>query len=219
MRALLLIVAPAVLALGACATPGGAPAPETPLARYSLQVEPGLDRIALAVHDSGLSGAQSAALRDLASRYSLNGDGWLRVEAPAGDDPVAGQQAYAVRAALAASGVPAERILISAYAAPDPRAPVLAGFETVRAVVTDCSTERRSTRARYSNQSSLGLGCAVTANMAAQIDNPRDIQGARPMIPADSARAAVVFANYRAGTATSTPQEELVRGQVSRAVE
>ena len=217
MRALLLV--PAVLALSACATPNGPPPPKTPLARYSLQVEPGMDRIALAVHDSGLSGPQSVAIRDLAARYLEHGEGWLRVEAPAGDDPVAGQQAYAVRAALAAAGAPAERILVSAYHAPDPRAPVLAGFDTVRAVVTDCSTERRAMRARYSNTSSLGLGCAITANMAAQIDNPRDIQQARTMTPADSARAAVVFANYRNGQPTSTAQEQLVQGEVSSAVE
>jgi pilus assembly protein CpaD len=218
MRALLIIL-PAALALTGCAGAGGAPAPVTPLARYTLQVEPGVDRIALAVHDTGLSDTQRAALRQLTERYATAGGGWLRVEAPAGDDPVAGQQAYAVRAALAEAGVPAENIVIAAYNAPDPRAPVLAGFETVQAVVTDCSNERRAMRSRYSNQSSLGLGCAVTSNMAAQIANPRDIMGARDMIPADSGRAAVVFAKYRNGETTSTPQEQLVEGQIARAVE
>lgn len=216
MRALLIIL-PAALAMAACAGAGGAPV--TPLARYTLQVEPGVDRIALAVHDTGLSDTQRAALRQLTERYATAGGGWLRVEAPAGDDPVAGQQAYAVRAALAEAGVPAENIVIAAYNAPDPRAPVLAGFETVQAVVTDCSNERRAMRSRYSNQSSLGLGCAVTSNMAAQIANPRDIMGARDMIPADSGRAAVVFAKYRNGETTSTPQEQLVEGQIARAVE
>jgi pilus assembly protein CpaD len=206
-------------ALAACASDGAAPTPLTPLARYTLQVEPGLDRIALAVRESGLSANQSAAIRDLANRYARYGQGWIKVEAPAGEDPVSVQHTYAVRSALAAAGVPAERIQIAAYDAPDPRAPVLAGFETVQAVVTDCSLERRAMRGRYSNDSSLGLGCAVTANMAAQIDNPRDIQHARTMIPTDSGRSAVVFANYRAGEATSTPQEELVRGQIARAVE
>jgi pilus assembly protein CpaD len=218
MRALL-IALPAALALTACGSMGGAPPPVTPLARYTLRVEPGVDRIALAVHDGGLSANQIGALDALAGRYAQAGGGWLRVEAPAGDDPVAGQQAYAVRAALTAAGVPAENILIAAYNAPDPRAPVLAGFETVQAVVPDCSTERRAMRSRYSNQSSLGLGCAVTANMAAQIANPRDIQSARPMIPVDSGRSAVVFANYRNGQTTSTPQEQLVQGQIARAVD
>ena len=60
------------LALGACvggpASLGGEP-PLTPTSRYQLQVEPDLDRIALAVHDTGLSAAQNGALQELVRRY------------------------------------------------------------------------------------------------------------------------------------------------------
>lgn len=213
-----------VLALGlgaaACApVTGGPSAPLTPLSRYSMRVEPGLDRIALAVHEQGLSPNQQAALGQLADRYGASGHGPVTVEAPAGDDPVAAQQAYAVRAALQAAGVPAERIRMTAYSAPDSRAPVLAGFETLRAEIPDCSTEARNLGPRFSNQSSFGFGCAVTANMAAQIADPRDILGARAMTPADSGRAAVVFDNYRKGQPSSAPQEELVDGRISEAVD
>jgi pilus assembly protein CpaD len=215
-----ILVLAAALGLQGCASMGGdAPAPLTPLSRYALQVEPGLDRIALAVHDRGLSGAQHAALHDLAGRYAASGSGYIRIEAPSGDDPVAANQAYAARAALQSSGVPGERILMAAYAAPDPRAPVLAGFETIRAYVPDCSTQHRSLAGRQSNQSSAGFGCAITANMAAQIADPRDILGARAMTPADSGRAAVVFDSYRKGETSSTPQEPLVTGRIARAVD
>ena len=46
-----------------------------------------------------------------------------------------------------------------------------------------------------------------------------DILGARPMTPTDSGRAAVVFDNYRRGQISSTPQEPLVDGRISGAVE
>jgi pilus assembly protein CpaD len=212
-----------VLGLGAagCSTVAGSDplAPLTPLSRYSLQVEPGLDRIALAVHDQGLSANQRDAISQLAARYGAAGYGAVKVEAPAGEDPAAVQQAYAVRAALQAAGVPGDRIQIAAYAAPDPRAPVLAGFETVRAVVPNCALSAGNLGPRYSNQSSNGFGCSVNANMAAQIADPRDILGARAMTPADSGRAAVVFDNYRKGEPSSTPQEPLVNGQIARAVD
>jgi len=209
-----------VLAVSGCASVSGSvDAPTTPLSRYSLQVEPGLDRIALAVHDQGLSANQHAALRGLAARYGASGSGHVRIESPSGDDPVAVEQAYAVRTFLQAAGVPEDRIQMAAYAAPDPRAPVLAGFESIRASVPDCSLETRNMGARFSNQSSGGFGCAITANMAAQIAYPRDILGARPMTPADSGRAAVVFDNYRRGEVSSTPQEPLVNGRISGAVE
>lgn len=211
----------AAFALSGCASTmgGDASAPMTPLSRYSLQVEPGLDRIALAVHDQGLSSNQQVALRGLAARYGASGAGHVRIESPAGDDPVAVQQAYAVRSFLQAAGIPEDRIQMAAYAAPDPRAPVLAGFETLRASIPDCAAESRNMGTRFSNQSSGGFGCAVTANMAAQIADPRDILGARPMTPADSGRAAVVFDNYRRGQISSTPQEPLVNGRISGAVE
>lgn len=214
-----------VLALGlgasGCGSVGSdASAPLTPLSRYSMQVEPGLDRIALAVHDRGLSSNQHAALGDLVARYGAAGAGWLKVEAPAGEDPVSVGQAYAVRAALQAAGVPGERIQMASYFAPDPRAPVLVGFETAHARITDCSAEPRSMGGpRFSNQSSSGFGCAITSNMAAQISDPRDILGARAMTPADSGRAAVVFDNYRQGQSSSTIQEPLVAGRIARAVE
>ena len=64
-RALLLAVA-ATAVLGGCASVGSPDTqPLTPLSRYSLQVEPGMDRIALAVHEDGLSSNQQAALNDL----------------------------------------------------------------------------------------------------------------------------------------------------------
>ncbi|MGZ9098287.1 MAG: CpaD family pilus assembly protein [Brevundimonas sp.] len=215
-----IFVLAAGLGAAGCASLGSdTPAPLTPLSRYALQVEPGLDRIALAVHDQGLSGNQHAALRDLAGRYAVSGASRVRIESPDGNDPVAVEQAYAVRAALQAAGVPGEHIQMAAYAAPDPRAPVLAGFETLRAHIPDCSRENRNLAGRTSNQSSVGFGCAITANMAAQIADPRDILGARAMTPADSGRAAVVFDDYRKGQPSSTPQEPLVNGRIARAVE
>lgn len=220
MKTPLLIAGVAALALSACATTdAGGPPPLTAISRFTLQVEPGMDRIALAVHDDGLSGAQQSALYDLARRYQASGSGAVRVEAPSGDDPAAGAQAYAVRSALQAAGVPADRIAVVAYAAPDPRAPVLAGFETLHAVVPDCAARVGDLSGRFNNQSSSNLGCAITANMAAQIADPRDIAGARAMTPSDSARAAVVFDNYRKGQPTSTPQEQLVTGRIAQAVD
>ncbi|RYG16851.1 MAG: pilus assembly protein CpaD [Caulobacteraceae bacterium] len=219
MRKLMLTLAGAALLTGCASTGDTGPRLVTPLSRYSLQVEPGLDRIALAVHESGLSGSQQSALRALAERYYASGSGAVRIEGPSGDDPVSARQTWAVRDALQAAGVPGDRIQIAGYDAPDPRAPILAGFETVRAVIPNCANEPRSMEGRFSNSSSLGLGCAITANMAAQIADPRDILGARAMSPADPGRAAIVFDHYRKGEVSSAPQEPLVDGRIARAVE
>jgi len=213
-----LVVAAAALAVAACAS-GPETQPLTPLSQYVLQVQPGVDRIALSVHDQGLSANQRAALHDLAVRFGEARADVLTVEAPAGDDPAAAAQAYAVRDTLQALGVPGQMIQVVGYNAPSPRAPVLAGFQTVRAYIPDCAAQPRQMAGRASNAASGGFGCAVTANLAAQIDNPRDIIGPRPLQPSDSGRSAVVFAQYRQGQATSAPQETLVQGRISNAVD
>ncbi|MFC7377354.1 CpaD family pilus assembly protein [Brevundimonas sp. GCM10030266] len=218
MRSLLLAFSTAALLAG-CASTGSVAPPTNALSQYALRVEPGLDRIALAVHEDGLSANQVAALRDLAVRYADTGTGRVQVQGPSGEDPAASRQTWAIRSALEAAGVPGQNIEVAAYDAPDPRAPVLAGFETVRAVIPNCAAERRDMGGRFSNSPSLGLGCAINANMAAQIADPRDIVGARVMTPADSGRAAVVFDNYRKGQPTAAPQETLVQGAIAQAVE
>jgi pilus assembly protein CpaD len=216
-----LTLAAAAAALGACMgapASGGGVAPLNPASRYTLQVEPGLDRIALAVHDSGLSAAQVAALNDLAIRALVDGAAEVVIEAPAGGDPAAAEQAYRAKTALEAAGAPPVRII--GYDGPSPRAPILAGFETVRAVVPQCGTQWGSLTRSADNQSSANFGCAVTANLAAQIENPRDIVQPRDMSPADAGRRAVVMTDYRAGQPTAAEREPLLSNQrVARAVE
>jgi pilus assembly protein CpaD len=216
----LMLALAGVAILGGCASAAGmGPAPLTPLSRYSLRVEPGVDRIALAVHESGLSANQRGYLAALAARFGHEEAEVMRIDAPSGGDPVAAEAAYGVRAALVERGVPAHRILMGAYDAPDPRAPILAGFETLRAHVPECGTAWGDLTSNASNRSSSNLGCAINANLAAQISNPRDIIAPRDLGPGDAGRRAVVFDNYRQGTITSAPQEPLVEGRVSQAVD
>ena len=108
---------------------------------------------------------------------------------------------------------------MESYYAPDPRAPVLAGFTTVQAHVPRCGAAGDNLARVGPGQTPSNFGCAVNANLAAQIADPRDIISPRPMTPADAGRRAVVFDNYRTGQPTSAPQEELVRSRVSQAVD
>lgn len=223
MLRMLIAVAAAGLVVAGCA--GGpaeldGPIPLTPTQRYVLQVEPGADRIALAVHETGLSGAQRAAIADLASRFMIEGAATVRIESPAGDDPAAAAQAYRAREALQAAGVPPSAIQMSGYYGPDPRAPIVLGFETARAAVPQCGTRWGSLTRTGSNAGHANFGCAVTANLAAQIADPRDIVRPREMTPVDAQRRTVVFGAYRAGTPTAAEQEVLLQNRrVARAVE
>lgn len=196
------------------------PVPLTPTSRYSLQVEPGIDRIALAVHETGLSGPQRSAIVDLAARFAREGASVVTIEAPAGEDPVAVDMAWKVRSALETAGVSGGAIQVVSYSAPDARAPVLLGFETLQAAVPRCGTNWGSLTRSATNQPSSNFGCAVNANLAAQIETPRDIVTPRQMTPSDAARRGVVFANYRTGQNTAATQEQMLTNRrVARAVE
>jgi Type IV pili component len=205
-----------------CATGSAGPDPApltTPLSRYALRMEPGLDRIALAVHEDGVSANQAAHLRALADRWRAAGSSAMIIQGPNGGDPVAIQQAWAIKAALEQFGVPGQAIQVVGYDGPNPRAPVLAGFEVLRPYIPNCAEAMGRMTGRASNAPSPNLGCAVNANLAAQIAEPNDIARPRPMSPVDSGRSAVVFDNYRRGQATSAPQETLVDGRISNAVD
>ena len=199
---------------------GLGPTPLTPTSRFSLQVEPGLDRVALAVHETGLSENQILALRDMVNRFAAEGAPMLTVEAPSGDDPLASDIAWRIKGALEASGVPPHQVRVVTYVAPDSRAPVLVGFDTVRAVVPRCGQEWSNLARTGNNAGSANFGCSVNANLAAQIANPRDIVTPRAMTPPDAARRSVVLDRYRAGQQTAAEREVIVDlGRVSNAVD
>lgn len=220
-----LFVVGAVLALslsGCMGAPaeGLGPTPLTPTSRFALQVEPGLDRVALAVHETGISANQAEALRDMVNRFAAEGAPVLTIEAPSGNDPVSSETAWRIKGALEAEGVPPYQVRVVTYAAPDPRAPVLVGFDTVRAVVPRCGQEWSNLARTGNNAGSANFGCAVNANLAAQIANPRDIVTPRAMTPSDAGRRSVVIDHYRAGEQTAAAREVIVdRARVSNAVD
>jgi pilus assembly protein CpaD len=199
---------------------GAGPAPLNPISRYALAVEPGVERIALSVHEGGPSRNQSRAIQELAARFGSEDAPVLRVEAPSGGDAVSNEMAWSVRNALASAGIPESRLVVATYAAPDPRAPVLVGFDTVRATVPRCGTSWTNLAGTGSNAGYANFGCSVNANLAAQIANPRDIVTPRTMTQPDAGRRAVVFDRYRRGEQTSAVIETLLEnGGVSNAVD
>lgn len=222
IRTLLASAAAAMLLSGCVGAPaeGRGPIPLTPTSRYSLQIEPGVERIALAVHDEGLSANQNAALRDMVNRFAAEGAPVLTVEAPSGEDRVSAELAWRIKGALESYGVPAHQVRVVGYAAPNPRAPVLVGFDTTRTLVPQCGRQWNNLGRTGNNAGSANFGCAVNANLAAQIANPRDIATPRQMTSSDNGRRSVVLDHYRAGEQTAAIRETLVdRSRVSDAVD
>jgi pilus assembly protein CpaD len=210
------ILALAALA-GACTAAGGnGPAPRTPTERFALKAAATADQIALTPHADGLSEHQRDALAAFAARYARDGGETVAVRQPAAGGEAAGRTAWNVKAALESAGVPAGAVRIDTYPADKPDAPVLVAFERFAAVVPQCGRNWTDLTLTRDNAAQANFGCAVTANMAAQIENPRDLVGARAATPSDAARRAVVMDKYRKGEPTGAQSDGKSGGQVSQ---
>ena len=202
----------AVAALAACASPDGAtkPAPQAALTaseQYPLQATARPEEIRLAPHAEGLSPAQMAALAEVAARWLQTGGGEVLIREPTkgADARAVVQTGLAAGARLIALGVPAAQLRRVGYD-PQGQAPatVNVSFTTYEAQVPRCGRDWENLSTNAQNRPMQNFGCAVSANMAAQIADPADIAGPRAEDPADATRRATVIGKYQQGQPTGS---------------
>jgi pilus assembly protein CpaD len=198
----------AALCLAACATehPASGSAPLTPIDQYRLQAQAATDRLALAPHADGLSDAQAQALKALAAHRAEADGGAVTISLPHGaaDAAAVARTADAAQLVLNVAGA---RVLRSTYESDDAKAPLLVSFDFEKAVVAHCGRWDDLT-STGGNGSYANFGCAVTANMAAQIANPSDIVRPRAEDAPDADRRTTILEKYRAGKVTSADEPE-----------
>lgn len=230
-RASLLILPAALAAAGAlagCATDGGArqtaQLPKTPTEQWTGQVrtEAQPDEIRLSAHRTGLSTTQADALSALTGRWIDAEGGEILIQAPSNGGDPAGAYRVATegRDFLVRSGVPAHLVRIVGYDAKgEAAAPVVVGYLRYAALIPECGKQWSNMTRTNSNRPDSNFGCAVTANMAAMVANPADLDHPRTMTPADAGRRQTVIDKYRKGEATSSGKDEQASGAVSKAVD
>jgi pilus assembly protein CpaD len=214
----------ALLLLGACTTPASglkkndAP-PVNPGELYKMQAEQAPDEIRLGQHPDGLSDHQRAAIGDYARGYIEAGGEQVVIRTPAGGGEAAARMAQGAKAALEAAGLSAHEIALDVYNADQPGAPIRLVYERWRAKSIACGQSWNSLTNTRDNEAQSNFGCAVTANMAAQIADPRDINGPRNMDASDAARRATVLDKYRKGEVTSAQADDKSRGTVTQEIQ
>lgn len=194
-------VLPALALLGAawlagCShelVPSPAP-PLTPTARYAIEVRPGADEIHLQPHGQ-LSANQQAALQALAGRWRAAGSPELVIQATS--DEAAQRSAHAAAHVLHGRGVPDQALRFVQLEGEG--LAVRVGYARLEAVGPSCADRWEDLTVNGHNQSAATFGCAVTANIAAQIADPRDLLAPNPVDPADARRRVSKATSYRDG--------------------
>ena len=212
-------------ALSACASPaiqpGQALSARTPTELWKTEMASQPEEIRLAVRAEGLSANQANALTGLAQTWRGAGGGEVVLQAPVGgpEPDAVSRSGENARSFLVQQGVPASEIRLVGYDAKgDPRAPLVVGFMRYALAIPACGRSWTNIAHSMTNQPQPNFGCAVTANMAAQVADPADLATPRTMDPADAQRRAVVLDKYRKGELTSSEKDEKAEGAVSQVV-
>lgn len=185
-----------------------------------VQVQTQVDEVKLAAHATGLSENQKAALSDFVARWAAAEGGTITIQSPVGGvDPARAHRASSsAQAFLIAGGAPESLVRVVGYdAAGAPGAPVVVSFLRHVAEPPRCGRSWENLTATADNIPYDNFGCALNANIAAQVANPGDLVTPRQMTPADAARRSTVFDQYRAG-ALDADAESAKGGQVSQVV-
>lgn len=195
-----------------------APATDAEQWMNRVQIDAHPDEVALVLHDE-LSPAQADAVDRLLDRWMAEEGREIVVSAPTGgaDAELAGRMAVAVRQRLVALGAPPAHVRVVGYRSGAPNAPLKVGFTRFEAKVPQCGSWENLTATR-NNAAYDNFGCAITANMAAQVANPEDLLGPRGSTPADAGRRDTVIGKYRAGATSASAKEDQATGVVSKAV-
>ena len=221
MRAPAALLILGLLALGGCAS--GEPqatGPILPTERYAIEVSPAPQELKLAAHPTGLSPAQAEALNGFVRDWMISSGGDITLKAPQhGVDPAGAYLTVtAARDYLVSRGVEPQQVRIVGYeAGGDPKAPILVGYMRYRAAGPDCGKAWSDISQMHDNQAYPEFGCAVTADIAAEIADPADLLTPRTSTPVDAQRRQAVTDKYRQGGVTSTTADPQADGTFSKA--
>jgi len=155
-----------------------------------------------------LSARDQDAVGDFIEQYAGSGEGPLYINVPANGLNAHGvaQANTVIRSLLRRHGKGGTAVQTGQYAAASGApAPVIVSFRRLAAVPTDCHQGASLTQTS-NNQPYRNFGCSQTANLAALIDNPRQLLAPYAWDNASTVRRSTVLDNYNRGQATATPR-------------
>ncbi len=226
MRTLRILVFAPFMALSACVTAfNGETQSLTAQERFPIAVTP--DTVALEIDiqpgQRNLSASDVAKIKAFAVEYKYRGHGPMKLAAPNGARNSASASRLAAQAswALSEAGLASAEIERGSYvpASSMEAAPLRLSFTRYIASASDCGLWDDNMAYAPRNTPNRNFGCATQHNLAAIIEDPRDLIEPRGMGPAYVDRRSKVLETYREGEVTASERSENESGAVSDAVE
>lgn len=179
----------------------------SPDERHPIKLAQEEATLELAVHSNGygLNQAQLDALHLYLYDYGKEKGERLIIRVPSGGSNESGavRAAGDVRASLRRAGISPEDVLFEPYASRgDVTAPLHLSFLHYVAQAPDCPDWSENVARDPQNMPWPNMGCAVQRNLAASIDDPRDLIEPRGETPRSGERRDVVWGNYVNGKTT-----------------
>lgn len=170
-------------------------------------------KLSFATPAAGLKPEEDARFASFVQRYLAAGNGAISVSVPRGPGATAAISYFGER--LADMGVPRARILVGMRRVEDGDARVELGFITYRASVAPCGDWTFNANDTASNLNMPNYGCASQHNLAAMVEDPRDLVLPRPLGAGDTTRRADVIQKYEKGDTTAAKKTADQSAQVS----
>jgi pilus assembly protein CpaD len=198
------LTAIAILALGACTHDAEIAHRVTPTdVRHPIAVEPQVRELQVGSGSQGLSEADRLRVRAVAREYLAVGHGQLMIAG-------SGKSSSDAIAAAQKEGVSRDRIEVASYSGG-----AVISYTMYTATGPDCGDFSQNVGVSPENLKTPNFGCATQRNLAAMVEDPRDLIAPRGEEPASSARRATVIKAYREGQNTAAARTDQDSGAVS----
>ncbi len=152
--------------------------------------------------DYGLNAEKKLELGGFISRFRRQGEGRVIISAPAGqpNEVAAFNVLNDVRDAMKSLGITRKMVTLSPYSPKgDPEAPIIVSYLGYSAQGPKCGFLTRDFGGEGRNLPGEQLSCAVQANVAAMIANPKDLIQARDEAPRSGERRDIQWKKFLDG--------------------
>lgn len=156
----------------------------------------------------GLTRGDATQVATLARQYRNSGHGTIYLQAPSGGGSETAVHAASsqIRQILSREGVDPKMLAVHTYRADSSHGPARMKlvFYRYAAEAGPCGNWPDNVSHNPSNASHHDFGCSQQRNLAAMVEDPRDLLGPRGQGPRDAMRRATVQDKYRKGEDTGT---------------